>query len=195
MDPEFVARRRDVAGYVGHLLAATAERPAALGCFGLHEWAMVYRARDMRHPVPLRLGPDGADAVLDAGALRCTHYDAYRFFTPAAVSRNATPLTREGQADTEQPGCLHAGMDLYKWAFKLSPGVPSELVADAFELARDARELDMRASPYDLAEYGFAPVPVETAAGRAEYVRAQAALAERAAPIRRRLLEVCRTWP
>ena len=28
--------------------------------------------------------------------------------------------------------------------------VPGELMLDAFELARDIRELDMRASPYDL---------------------------------------------
>ena len=30
-------------------------------------------------------------------------------------------------------------MDLYKWAYKLSPLVPSELVADCFELAREIR--------------------------------------------------------
>ena len=29
---------------------------------------------------------------------------------------------------------------------------PSELVADCFELARDIRALDMRASPYDLSD-------------------------------------------
>ncbi|GAA4403844.1 3-methyladenine DNA glycosylase [Tsukamurella soli] len=195
VDPRFVARRRDAAEHIARLLAATAGRPAALGCFGLHEWAMVYRAPDVRHPVPLRLGADGADAVVEAAALRCTHYDAYRFFTPDAAPRNTIELTRESQVEREQPGCLHAGMDLYKWAFKLSPGAPSELVADAFELARDARELDMRASPYDLADHGFAPVRIETSTGRAEYVRAQAALAQRAAPIRERLLAVCARWP
>ena len=45
----------------------------------------------------------------------------------------------------EQPGCLHAGMDLYKHAYRLTPLVASELVADCFELARDIRVLDMRA--------------------------------------------------
>ena len=29
---------------------------------------------------------------------------------------------------------------------------------DCFELAADARELDMRASPYDLSDYGFEPI-------------------------------------
>ena len=61
-------------------------------------------------------------------------------------------------------------MDLYKWAYKLLPATPSELVADCFELAVAVRELDMRASPYDLAELGYPPVRIETPAGRAEYV-------------------------
>ncbi|MGX9297146.1 3-methyladenine DNA glycosylase [Tsukamurella paurometabola] len=195
-DPAVLVKRAGTAAYVARLLEATASRAPVFGCFGLHEWAMVYREADRaRHPVPLRLGADGTDDVVRAGALRCTHYDAYRFFTPDAAPRNATVLTRESQVGSEQPGCLHAGMDLYKWAFKLTPGAPSDLVADAFDLARDARELDMRASPYDLSDYGFRPVAIETPEGRREYVRQQAALAERAAPIRERLLAVVRSWP
>ncbi|MGZ9826317.1 3-methyladenine DNA glycosylase [Tsukamurella ocularis] len=195
-DPAVLAKRAGTAAYVARLLEATAARRPVFGCFGLHEWAMVYREADQaRHPVPLRLGPAGTDEVVRAGQLTCTHYDAYRFFTPDAAPRNAARLTRETQVDSEQPGCLHAGMDLYKWAFKLTPGAPSDLVADAFDLARDARELDMRASPYDLADLGFAPIAIETADGRREYVRRQAALAERAAPIRERLLAVVRAWP
>ena len=70
----------------------------------------------------------------------------------------------------------------YKWAFKLGPLVASELVMDCLELAADARELDMRASPYDLRDYGFEPIAVETAAGRAEYVRAQQGVARAGRP-------------
>jgi hypothetical protein len=81
-------------------------------------------------------------------------------------------------------------MDLYKWAYKLVPAVPSELVLDAFELARDVRELDMRASPYDLSALGYAAVRIETAAGKAEYVGAQRVFAERGAALRARLLDV-----
>ncbi|GAA1086572.1 3-methyladenine DNA glycosylase [Tsukamurella strandjordii] len=195
-DPAVLAKRADTAAYVARLLEATAARRPVFGCFGLHEWAMVYREADQaRHPVPLRLGPEGTDEVVRAGQLTCTHYDAFRFFTPEAAPRNATELTREKQVGSEQPGCLHAGMDLYKWAFKLAPGVPSDLVADAFDLARDARELDMRASPYDLAAHGFEPIAIETPEGRREYVRRQAELAQRAAPIRDRLLAVVRGWP
>ena len=64
-------------------------------------------------------------------------------------------------------------MDLYKHAFRLTPLVPSELVADCFELAWDIRELDMRASPYDFSDLGLEPVRIETPEGKQEYVRAQ----------------------
>jgi hypothetical protein len=84
-------------------------------------------------------------------------------------------------------------MDLYKWAFKLLPLVPSELVADCFELARDIRVLDMRAGPYDLAGLGYQPVPVETAEGRAEYAGAQRAFTARAEPLRTALIDMIDT--
>jgi hypothetical protein len=50
----------------------------------------------------------------------------------------------------------------------------------------------MRASPYDLADWGYPPVRIETAEGKAEYMAAQSAFAERGAVLRERLLDVCR---
>jgi hypothetical protein len=79
-------------------------------------------------------------------------------------------------------------MDLYKWAYKLVPLVPSSLVLACFELARDIRVLDMQASPYDLTALGYEPVRIETPEGRAEYAARQRAFAERAAPLRASLL-------
>jgi hypothetical protein len=188
----YLSARADTVRFIAGLLRATATRPARLNCFGLHEWAMVYRAPTVRHgQVPLRLGATGTDAVVESMPLRCSHFDAYRFFTEPAVARNTEALTRDRQVATEQPGCLHAAMDCYKWAFKLGPLVASELVVDCLELAADARELDMRASPYDLRDYGFEPIAIETPAGRAEYVRAQQSVAERAAPLRRTLADRC----
>jgi hypothetical protein len=186
--PAFLARRATTVQHVSTLLAATAERPAHLGCFGLHEWAMVYGEPERRHAVPLRLGQGGTDAVVERHRLRCTHFDAYRFFTPRGAPLNALRPTRESTVELEQPGCLHATMDLYKWAYKLLPVVPSELVVDAFELARDLRELDMRASPYDLTAFGYQPVRIETAEGKAEYVAAQREFAARGTVLRTRLL-------
>jgi hypothetical protein len=187
----FMAARGDTVRFVRRLLAATASRPAFSGCFGLHEWAMVYRDTQTRHAVPLRLGQEGTDAVVEAHPIRCTHFDAFRFFTPPAVGLNRLQPTRESQPQLEQPGCLHAGMDLYKWAYKLSPATSGELVADCFELAVEIRELDMRASPYDLRAYGYEPVAIETTEGKAAYVAAQRGFAERGAVLRRRLLDVC----
>ncbi len=186
-----VDARRDSIGWVHDLLVATASRPAFYGCFGLHEWAMVYRApgEQRRHPDwPLRMGPEQvADVVQDRG-LRCGHFDAFRFFTPPARSLNVLQPTRATQHQLEQPGCLHANMDLYKHAYKLSPLVDSDLVADAFALARDIRTLDMRASPYDLSALDLEPVPIETQQGRADYAREQRAFTSRAAPIRAALI-------
>jgi hypothetical protein len=195
LDPAgFTERKAKTAEFVLGLLGATAARAPRLSCFGLHEWAMVYRepADSVRHDhVPLRLGSAGTDAVVESLEIRCGHFDAFRFFTPPARPRNALEPTRATQVTLEQPGCLHANMDLFKWAYKLDPFVPAELVADCFELAAEIRELDMRASPYDLADLGYPPVRIETPDGRAEYARAQAGFARRATPLRARLIAQC----
>jgi len=188
--PERVAA---TSSFVRALLAATGTRRPRFGCFGLHEWAMVYRSATPRHSrVPLRLGAAATNAVVETLPVQCTHHDAYRFFTEAARPLNATAPARADQIAAEQPGCLHATMDLYKWATKLSPLTPSSLIADCFELAVAVRELDMAASPYDLQAFGYEPVPIETAAGRASYARSQAAFVDRAVPLRAALIDVCR---
>ncbi len=194
VDPAHLGKRRGTVDYVARLMAQTARRPSHFGCFGLHEWAMVYQAEpgQLRHRLPLRLGQDGTDAVVESMPMRCTHFDAFRFFTDPARPRNAVQLTRESQIAHEQPGCLHAAMDLYKFTAKLIPLVDSDLLWDAFELAYRARELDMRASPYDLRAHGYDPVPIETPGGRAEYVRRQSELSERAAEVRNKFLARCR---
>jgi hypothetical protein len=74
---------------------------------------------------------------------------------------------------------------------KLAPAVPSDLIMDCFDLAREIRELDMRASPYDLSALGLQPVRIETPAGRAEYAAAQRGFAERGQALRRRLIAAC----
>ena len=84
-------------------------------------------------------------------------------------------------------------MDLYKWAYKLSPAIASNLTADCFDLAREVRELDMRAAPYDLRPLGYEPVAIETAEGKATYVGAQRDFASRAHVLRRRLVDACNT--
>ena len=198
----YFARRGGTVDYVERLLAATLERTPAFGCFGLHEWAMVYRAEPqrIRHAgLPLRLGSAGTDAVVASHRITCSHFDAYRFFTPEARPLNELAPTRETQPAMEQAGCLHAGMDVYKWAAKLGPIVPGEVLLDAFELARDIREVDMRASPYDVSGFTGAggaplePIAIETAAGKREYAALQRGFADRGNALRGRVLAAIAT--
>lgn len=189
----FLTERADALGFMAQLLSASSltRRRPEFGCFGLHEWAMVHRvpAVGQRHEdLPLRLSPAQTDAVVERENLVCSHIDAFRFFTPSAAPRNASEPTRATQVDNDNPACLHVGMDLYKWAMKLTPLVPSALVLDCFEHARETRVLDMEASPYDVRPLGYGVVAIETPAGKAEYVRRQRWLATRADELRERLL-------
>ena len=198
VDDAWLDRQRPLIRQLHTLLRATAGRPAQLGCFGLHEWAMVYRQtqEEVRHNAwPLRLGAAGTDKVVASHRIACSHFDAFRFFTPPARPLNTLQPGRDDRPAYEQPGCLHATMDLYKHAFRLSPLVDSDLVADCFELAWEVRTLDMRAAPYDLSGLDgggvWEPVRIETAEGKATYAAAQRDFARRAEPLRARLIAQC----
>lgn len=188
--PTWVIDHADEIAVTTRLLTATASRSALSGCFGLHEWAMLLNAERPRHEqYPLRVTPDTLRSTIDDVGLRCTHFDAFRFFTEQAAPLNPLQLTRAQQIDTEQPGCLHANMDLYKHAVRLAPLAGSDVVREAFALAREIREVDMRAAPYDLSSLGVSPIPVETTEGRAQFAALQREFAARAASVRSTLLE------
>jgi hypothetical protein len=186
--PHRVAR---MAEYVAGLCQRILDRPNRFTCFGLHEWAMVYRSDpdEIRHrSCSLRLSPADLDRFVEGLPLQCTHYDAYRFFTTDARPLNAFQPDLPSRPALEQGGCLHANMDLYKWSAKLWPWIGSNLVGECFALAAHARAVDMRASPYDLRHLGFEPIPIEAAAGREQYLQEQQRIAQRARPLRERLL-------
>lgn len=188
--PAFLADRKEAVDFAEIILRGTAARPAQFGCFGLHEWAMVYRQDkfDLRHEyLQLRLGAAGTNRVVEDNRIRCTHFDAFRFYTPDAIPLNEHSPSRDTQRHLEQPGCLHANMDLYKWAYKLLPALSSEVVMDCFELSWRIRAMDMQASPYDLAEWGYPAIPIETPQGKAAYVEHQRAFATEAGILRERL--------
>ncbi len=174
--------------WVCHLLQQTASRKPFYGCAGMHEWAMVYRTEHPRHALPLRLSPEAIARVVETYPIRCSHYDAFRFFTPEARPLNQLQPERSRIPELEQPACLHANMDLYRWAYTFYPWVGSDLIADTFALACRIREIDMRASPYDLREQGYPPIPVETPEGRRTYAEYQQQFYEEARPLRERLL-------
>ena len=197
----FDPKRRDSLAWILSLLRSTAERPPQFACFGLHEWAMACTAGanapdEIRHNAwPLRFAPDEIARIVEAQPIRCSHFDAFRFFTPPARPLNRLQPERATTAQFEQRGCLHTNMDLYKWAFKLAPFTPSELIADCFALARDIREIDMRASPYDFQKLGYTPIAIETPEGRAEYEIHQRNFHRTAAPASARpaMVSLCGT--
>lgn len=184
----FIDDRKNGLTFIENVSRAIASRPPFFGCFGWHEWCMVYRG-GKRHPAPLRLGQDQTDAVVDKATVTCSHFDAYRFFTEEARPLNTLTPRFETAVDNEQGGCLHANMDVLGWCIKLGPAIPGDLLLDAFDLALDIRYLDMRAAPYDLSDLGVEPVPIETPDGRRHYVLQQRHFSERARLLRNRLLQ------
>ena len=196
LDKQYLAKHQSRIESTLELLLNTQLREAAFNCFGLHEWAMVLQADQstIRHGDQLRVSQEKINSVIIDSGLRCTHIDAFRFFTEEAAPQNLNRLniipTRENQKDIEQSGCLHANMDLYKHCMWFQPMIPGDLVLDCFELARTARTLDMQASPYDLLQYGYEPIMVETSSGRATYVSRQRHISQQAQALRARLIEV-----
>ena len=180
--------------WIGELLEATRDRAPNFACHGLHEWAMVYRGREVRHEktLSLRLPQAEIDALVETRAICCSHHDAVRFFASDARPLNHLQPTLETRILLEQPGCLHVNMDLYKWAAKAMPWAGSDLLLDCFELAVELRDLDMRASPYDLSAWGREAVPIETAEGRRIYENEQKILSIQALPLRKRLTAAIR---
>lgn len=177
--------------WILELLIATRDRLPNFACHGLHEWAMVYRGREVRHEktLRLRLPQREIDAVVETQVICCSHHDAFRFFHGDARPLNHLQPSLENRISLEQPACLHANMDLYKWTAKAMPWAGSGLLLDCFELAMELRNLDMRASPYDLSDWGLEAVPIETADGRRTYETLQKSLAARARPLRERLID------
>lgn len=189
-----------IVGFIEQLCKAVAERPPRFGCFGLHEWAMVYglSPEAIRHNgYALRLSPEELVRFVDSQNLCCTHYDAYRFFPPTAAKLNVLKPNLDTRLQNEQAGCLHANMDLYKWSTKLWPWIGSDFIAKAFMLALEGRELDMRASPYDLRAHGYEPICIETEEGRKEYQLLQQRYTQKSAKLRVELGDFCarlRAW-
>ncbi len=193
LDPSLMGgRQKRTAFWIYELMKSITSRSGMYKCYGLHEWAMVYRVptSELRHSqFPLRLSPEKINHFLDQQRVCCSHYDAVRFFSPSARPKNISNPTFASRIAHEQPGCLHTNMDLYKWAYKMSPWISSEIISDAFLLAAKIRDLDMRASPYDLTSLGCDPVRIETVEGRNEYERVQRIFADEAELIRERLVE------
>ena len=186
---------RGLAAFIAELCENVLQKAPRFGCFGLHEWAMVYKSSPeaIRHQgLRLRLPPNEIADFVKTQTICCSHYDAYRFFTREARPLNTLNPQLETRLQMEQGGCLHANMDLYKWTTKLWPWIGSEFMGKTFFFALEGRELDMRASPYDLTEEGYQPLRIETEEGRKQYQKEQQDYTERSVALRGELHAFCK---
>ncbi|MBM7825201.1 hypothetical protein JOD55_001028 [Arcanobacterium pluranimalium] len=186
----FTQHRAHGISFLRTLLRKVQDTQPVFGCLGWHEWAMAYKIDTLRHPLPLRLGTETTNTLVEQAHIRCTHFDAYQFFSPAAVELNTVKPTYDSVLEFEQPGCIHVSMDLLRACIQLGPLIPGELLIESYDLALRARTIDMAASPYDCSTLGLAPIQIETAAGKAQYIQAQQELTELARPLRAKILAI-----
>ena len=184
------------------ILESTIHKNPYFSCYGMHEWAMLYSSRSSQEIDPssrhqsklkLRVSQKIIDDAVESKVLTCTHYDAWRFFNPSAQPMNViNPLTRQNQLEHEQPGCIHATMDLFKYAHQLYPYVSSEILRETIQIALNARKIDMRASPYDVSHIEGCEIPicVETNEGKLLYAKEQMSLYNTSMPIRKKLFQI-----
>ena len=204
-DIQFLHKKASSFTWYKSILQTTLANEAILHCYGLHEWAMQYHPEGAPPPpsgkyqshLPLRASREVINSTVERKGLRCTHVDALRFFAPSAGPLNfhGASLERTDQLELEQPGCVHAHMDLLKIALRVKPYCDPALLVEILGIALEARSLDVGASPYDCSEYSVdnkgSPIPiipVETPEGRATYKAQQTELMERAEGVRLRLL-------
>ncbi|MFY9263542.1 MAG: 3-methyladenine DNA glycosylase [Actinomycetaceae bacterium] len=190
LDPDYLFHRSNGIRHLTLLQRVLIEREPSFGCLGWHEWAMVYKVDETRHPLPLRLGTERTNELVEQAHIRCTHFDAFRFFSPAAVDLNLVQPAYDTVLEYEQAGCIHVTMDLLRACIQLAPLIPGELLIECFDLAMKARRIDMQASPYDCSSLGLEPIAIETSEGKARYIAAQRELAAQADPLRHRLLTI-----
>ena len=165
VDPAaFAPKRRDSLRWMRTLLITMRERPPFFGCFGLHEWAMLYRQtpEEIRHNAwPLRFTPAELARFVESQPVCCTHFDAFRFFTPPARPLNRVQPERGTMTQHEQRGCLHANMDLYKWAFKLAPFTPSVMQSNLL-IFHGQRAMLLLSLVLEVIDRGFEPIETVT---------------------------------
>lgn len=179
--------------WIRELLEAALKNPPIFNCYGLHEWAMVYKTQSVRHQkTPLRMPLEDLAKVVESQKISCSHYDAFRFFSQRAIPLNTLCPKHDAREKNEQTACIHFNMDLYKWSYKIFPWISSDFIQSAFKLAKKARSIDMQASPYNLEEYDLKPIKIETPKGKLEYIEKQRAIRTEGITLAKQLISHCK---
>ena len=149
---EYLRARVDTVAFIADLLRATAARPARLNCFGCTSgrWST---GPPTCGTARSRCGSAPRAPTRWSSRCRCAAATSTRSGSSPNPPRRATPSTLTPRRPRSPPNSRAACTPTWistSGAYKLGPLVDSELLIDCLELAADARELDMRASPYDL---------------------------------------------
>ena len=186
-------RLAPTARFVRTLLTATAARPARLSCFGLHEWAMVYRSPRPGTP-PCRSGWAPRAPTRSSRPCPCTAPTTTRSGSSPrrARPRNAVaPGARRpgGARAARLPARHHGSLQVGLQARPRHPGRPGGRRASSSRPTSASSTCGP--APTTSPRSATRRCPSRPPAGRAAYARAQANFALRAAPLRERLVDVC----
>ena len=157
--------------------------PAASGCTS-GRWSTAPTSAGTR--CPLRLGQAGTDAVVEAHPIRCTHFDAFRFFTPAG-RRPQPPAADPGEPDRDWSSRAACTRRWTSTSGPTSSAPPSPVSCSPTASSWPPTSASWTCGPRrtTCSDLGYAAVAIETAEGKAEYAAAQrgfAAPRRRAAP-------------
>jgi hypothetical protein len=119
------------------------------------------RGPPQRPPAPLRARRDRARRRDPSPSPARTSTPSASSPPPRARSTNCSPPAKPSRSSSNAAASTPTWISTNGPSNSL-PFAPSELIADCFALAHDIREVDMRASPYDVRALGFAPIPIET---------------------------------
>ena len=159
-------------------------------------WSTATAEGEVRHAA-CRCGwaQAGTAAVVEPHPVRCTHFDAYRFFTPPrAAAQRAAAHPGRPSASWSSPAACTPPWTSTSGPTSSAPACPASWLPTASSSPREVRELDMRASPYDLAAPRL-PAGADRDAGGGRVRAGPARVRRPGAALRERLLAICYGCP
>ena len=194
-DPRLPACPREHRRVHRRLLRATAARPARFNCFGLHEWAMVYRVADGASRTACRCGSAPRVPTRWSNQCRCAAATSTPTGSSPSRRRRGTPstLTRRAQAGRGAAGVRARR----RWTVQVGvqAGAAGRIRAGRWTASSWPQTpgcWTCGPAPTTCAGYGFEPIAVETPGGsRGVRHGPSRRSAERAAPLRAAIAERC----
>ena len=190
-----LAARGDTLRFVRELLVAHGRRGRhGFGCFGLHEWAMVYRLdpADVRHAGwPLRLGAAGTDAVVEAHQIALLALRRLPLLHPRrrAAQRAARRPVRASRRSSSRAACT-PGWTSTSGRYKLGPAGPERAGRGLLRAGpRHPRRSTCGPRPTTCASSATSRCASRPPRARPQYAAAQRGFSARGQALRARLVD------